>query len=141
VAGPFTVESLSPTGAWRERKRRVDRQCEGSRGEYGAKHLFPDDTGEPQTAGVQQAHKEDRITFTALTPWAGDLVCPKAVTGKARPRSAPPYSLVQNSAPSSALTSSPLLAKLAMLGSMCYRLRFNYEAHTTDLASWGAFPC
>ena len=28
-----------------------------------------------KTAGVQQAHKEDRITFTALTPWPGDLVC------------------------------------------------------------------
>ena len=24
---------------------------------------------------MQQAHKEDRITFTALTPWPGDLVC------------------------------------------------------------------
>jgi hypothetical protein len=24
---------------------------------------------------VQQAHKEDRITFTALTPWPGELVC------------------------------------------------------------------
>jgi len=28
-----------------------------------------------KTAGVQQAHKEDRITFTALNPWPGDLVC------------------------------------------------------------------
>jgi adenine-specific DNA-methyltransferase len=28
-----------------------------------------------RTAGVQQAHKEDRISFTALTPWPGDLVC------------------------------------------------------------------
>ena len=28
-----------------------------------------------KTAGVQQAHKEDKITFTALTPWPGDLVC------------------------------------------------------------------
>jgi adenine-specific DNA-methyltransferase len=26
-------------------------------------------------AGVQQAHKEDKVTFTALTPWPGDLVC------------------------------------------------------------------
>jgi hypothetical protein len=26
-------------------------------------------------AGVQQAHKEDRINLTALTPWPGDLVC------------------------------------------------------------------
>ena len=28
-----------------------------------------------KTAGVQQAHKEDRITFTALTAWPGDMVC------------------------------------------------------------------
>jgi adenine-specific DNA-methyltransferase len=27
-----------------------------------------------KTAGVQQAHKEDRITFTALTPWPGKLI-------------------------------------------------------------------
>ena len=24
---------------------------------------------------MQQAHKADRITFTALAPWPGDLVC------------------------------------------------------------------
>lgn len=28
-----------------------------------------------KTAGVQQAHKEDRITFTSLAPWPGDLIC------------------------------------------------------------------
>ncbi len=28
-----------------------------------------------KTAGVQQAHKGDKITFTALTPWPGDLIC------------------------------------------------------------------
>jgi adenine-specific DNA-methyltransferase len=28
-----------------------------------------------KTAGVQQAHKEDKITFTSLTPWPGDLIC------------------------------------------------------------------
>lgn len=26
-------------------------------------------------AGVQQAHKEDKINFTALQPWPGDLIC------------------------------------------------------------------
>ena len=31
-----------------------------------------------KTAGVQQAHKEDRITFTALTPWPGYLICAEA---------------------------------------------------------------
>ena len=44
--------------------------------EYGAKQSFPQMILENlKTAGVQQAHKEDRITFTALTAWPGDLVC------------------------------------------------------------------
>ncbi len=28
-----------------------------------------------RTAGVQQAHREDRIAFTSLTPWPGRYVC------------------------------------------------------------------
>jgi len=44
--------------------------------EYGAKQSFPQMILENlKTAGVQQAHKEDRITFTSLTPWPGELVC------------------------------------------------------------------
>lgn len=27
-----------------------------------------------RTAGVQQAHKDDRIAFTSLTPWPGQLI-------------------------------------------------------------------
>ena len=29
-------------------------------------------------AGVQQAHKEDRITFSALTGWPGEYICAEA---------------------------------------------------------------
>ncbi len=28
-----------------------------------------------KVAGVQQAHKEDKIVFTSLTPWPGNLIC------------------------------------------------------------------
>jgi adenine-specific DNA-methyltransferase len=28
-----------------------------------------------KTSGVQQAHKEDRIAFTAITGWPGDFIC------------------------------------------------------------------
>ena len=46
--------------------------------EYEAKQSFPQMILENlNTAGVQQAHKEDKITFTALTPWPGDLLCAK----------------------------------------------------------------
>jgi len=77
VAGPFTVESLSP-----HRVLGVDEDDElidplkEIASEYGAKQSFPQMILENlKTSGVQQAHKEDRITFTALTPWPGELVC------------------------------------------------------------------
>jgi adenine-specific DNA-methyltransferase len=79
VAGPFTVESLSP-----HRSLIV-----GINDEL----IDPVKTGEPtgqakdgadfvqmilenlKTAGVQQAHKEDKINFTSLVPWPGRFIC------------------------------------------------------------------
>ena len=55
-----------------------------------------------KTAGVQQAHKEDKITFTSLTPWPGDLVCAEGryVEGDKNPakKNVPPSSSAQSSA-------------------------------------------
>jgi len=77
VAGPFTVESLSP-----HRMLSVDENddlidtLKEDKSEYAAKQSFPQMILDNlKTAGVQQAHKDDRITFTALTPWPGDLIC------------------------------------------------------------------
>ena len=28
-----------------------------------------------RTSGVQQAHRDDRVEFTSITPWPGRLVC------------------------------------------------------------------
>ena len=77
VAGPFTVESLSP-----HRVLGVDENDEliegvaESRASYGSVADFASVILENlRTAGVQQAHKEDRITFTSLTPWPGHLIC------------------------------------------------------------------
>jgi adenine-specific DNA-methyltransferase len=45
-------------------------------GAYGEKQDFPSMILENlKMAGVQQAHKEDKIDFSSLTPWPGDLVC------------------------------------------------------------------
>ncbi len=77
VAGPFTVESLSPHRVLGvdEDDELIDPLKEDSP-DYGAKQSFPQMILENlKTSGVQQAHKEDKITFTALTPWPGDLVC------------------------------------------------------------------
>ena len=77
VAGPFTVESLSPHRvlAVDEDDELIDGIAEPEAG-YGE---GPDFAGmileNLKTAGVQQAHKEDKITFTAITPWPGELIC------------------------------------------------------------------
>jgi adenine-specific DNA-methyltransferase len=69
VAGPFTVESLSP-----HRMLGVDENDElidtlnEDPAEYTARQSFPQMILDNlKTAGVQQAHKADRITFTSLT--------------------------------------------------------------------------
>lgn len=77
VAGPFTVESLSP-----HRVLGVDEDDElidllrepGT--DYGPSQSFPQMVLENlRAAGVQQPHKDARIAFTSLVPWPGDLIC------------------------------------------------------------------
>ena len=77
VAGPFTVESLSP-----HRMLAVDENGETFRSfadgrlGYGEAPDFAAMILENlKTAGVQQAHREDRIEFSSLAPWPGEYVC------------------------------------------------------------------
>jgi adenine-specific DNA-methyltransferase len=76
VAGPFTVESLSPhrVMAVDEDDSLIDTLDLADPG-AGWNDFAQMVLENLKTSGVQQAHKEDRITFTALTPWPGNLVC------------------------------------------------------------------
>jgi len=77
VAGPFTVESLSPHRvlAVDENDELIDRAAQ-TEPSFGEERDFVQIILENlKTSGVQQAHKEDKINFTSLTPWPGDLVC------------------------------------------------------------------
>ena len=77
VAGPFTVESLSPHRVLGvdEDDELIDNLADAELG-YGAASDFAGMILEHlKTSGVQQAHKEDRISFTSIRPWPGDLVC------------------------------------------------------------------
>jgi adenine-specific DNA-methyltransferase len=75
VAGPFTVESLSP-----HRVLAVDENDDLIDG--AAKSKNDDEQGfvrmileNLKTAGVQQAHKDDKIAFSSVTAWPGYMVC------------------------------------------------------------------
>jgi adenine-specific DNA-methyltransferase len=82
VAGPFTVESLSP-----HRVAAVDvddslfdelEASEGRRqpGETSESADFAEMVLENlRKSGVQQAHKADRLVFTMLKPWPGKFLC------------------------------------------------------------------
>ncbi len=77
VAGPFTVESISPHRVLGvgENDELIDTLAESS-GNYGEERSFVQMILENlRNSGVQQAHKEGKITFTSLSPWPGELVC------------------------------------------------------------------
>ena len=77
VSGPFTVESLSPHRVLDvdENDKPVDRVALQKLGYGGHQDFANIILGTLRIAGVQQPHKEDRISFTSLEEWPGDLVC------------------------------------------------------------------
>ncbi|HNF65735.1 MAG TPA: site-specific DNA-methyltransferase, partial [Plasticicumulans sp.] len=142
--GPFTVESLSPHRILGvdEDDELIDSLREPD-AEYGARQSFPQMILENlKTAGVQQAHKEDRISFTALMAWPGDMVCAEGryleaegVEKRAAIFIGPEFGTVQRAdlveaAREAADAGFDVLIACA----------FNYEAHTTDFARLGKLP-
>jgi adenine-specific DNA-methyltransferase len=111
-------------------------------GDYGAKQTFPQMILENlKTAGVQQAHKEDRIAFTALAPWPGGLVCAdgRYLEGATEKRAAifigPEFGTVQR---------ADLVAAAREAGDAGFDVliacAFNYEAHATEFNKLGRIP-
>ena len=148
VAGPFTVESLSPHRMLGvdENDDLIDEMQEG-RGEYHVKQSFPQMILENlKTAGVQQAHKADRITFTTLVPWPGEgRVCAvgtylEGVDGDQKEKRAgifigPEFGTVQR---------ADLVEAARECGDADFDVliacAFNYEAHATEFSKLGRIP-
>lgn len=91
VAGPFTVESLSP-----HRVMTVGADDELIDPQKATATHTPEGADFAQiilenlkTAGVQQAHKEDKINFTSLNPWPGNFICADARYQEGNDESAP----------------------------------------------------
>ena len=143
VAGPFTVESLSP-----HRVLTVDENDElvdaasAPKGEYGTERSFVQIILENlRIAGVQQAHKGDKIEFTSLTPWPGDLVCADAryVEGNTEKRAAvfigPEFGTVSRPDLVSAARESGDAGFDVLIS-----CAFNYDAHSSEFDKLGRIP-
>ncbi|MBN2593316.1 MAG: site-specific DNA-methyltransferase [Sedimentisphaerales bacterium] len=143
VAGPFTIESLSPhrTLDVDENDEMIDRIKEKPH-VYGTKQHFPQMILENlKIAGVQQAHKDDRISFTTLSPWPGNLICGEGhyMEGNTNRRAAifigPEFGTVQR---------ADLVSAAREAGDAGFDVliscAFNYEAHTTEFSKLGRIP-
>ena len=138
VAGPFTVESISP-----QRTLGVDENDElidplkpsEDRPAYDSEQRFTQMILENlRIAGVQQAHKTDKINFKSVTAWPGGYICAEGVYEEGNtPKRAgifigPEFSTVARQHLVDA-------AKEARDGAFDVLIvcAFNYEAHVSDL--------
>jgi adenine-specific DNA-methyltransferase len=149
VAGPFTVESLSPHRTlavdWNDELIDLLEASEGKR-----KAAERDDTVNDfaqmilenlKVAGVQQAHKEDRITFTSLAGWPGRFICAEAtfMEGEKQKRAGifigPEFGTVSR---------PDLVAAAREAGDAGFDVliacAFNYDAHSAEFDKLGRVP-
>ncbi len=147
VAGPFTVESLSPHRVLGvdENDELIDSLKEYS-AEYGAKQTFPQMILENlKTAGVQQSHKEDKITFTALMPWPGYFICAEGRYLEGNTESGNEKRAAIFIGPEfGTVTRLDLVAATREAGDADFDVliacAFNYEAHATEFSKLGRIP-
>ena len=143
VAGPFTVESLSPHRvlAVDENDELIDPAAQTEPG-YGEERDFVQMILENlKTAGVQQAHKEDKISFIALTPWPGDLVCAE---GRYEDASGDKRAAIFIGPEFGTVSRPDLVAAAREAGDSGFDVliacAFNYDAHSSEFDKLGRIP-
>ena len=143
VAGPFTVESLSPHRVLgvNENDELIDPLAARNADDEDAQSFAQMILENLKTAGVQQAHKTGKIDFTALCPWPGHFVCAEGryMEGESEKRAAifigPEFGTVQR---------QDLVLAAREAGDAGFDVliacAFNYEAHTTEFNKLGRVP-
>jgi len=147
VAGPFTVESISPHRVLGvdENDELIDRVAESSNG-YGEKPDFATTILENlQTAGVQQAHREDKISFSSISPWPGELVCAEGRYTEGDEDSGTEKRAAIFVGPEFGTVSRPDLVSAAREAAdadfdVLISCAFNYEAHASEFNKLGRIP-
>jgi adenine-specific DNA-methyltransferase len=147
VAGPFTVESLLPHRVLGvdENDELIDSLADSKLG-YNATQDFVQMILENlKVAGVQQAHKEDKITFTSLSPWPGKLVCAEGRYVEGNGSSGHEKRAAIFIGPEFGTVSRPDLVEAAREAGdanfdVLITCAFNYDAHSSDFKSLGRIP-
>ncbi|MEQ1717436.1 MAG: hypothetical protein ABL907_15905 [Hyphomicrobium sp.] len=150
VAGPFTVESLSPHRVVPSSEIELSEDLDANTGKR--KRTLPKGMDELndfttmilehlKTSGVQQGKKDDRIEFTAISGWPGDYIAGdgRFMEGETEKRAAifigPEFGTVSR-ADLTAAAREALDARFDAL----IACGFNFEAHTSELNKLGPLP-
>ena len=140
VAGPFTVESLSPHRALTldEDDRLIDPLA---RPEPGLANFTSMVLENLRTSGVQQKDKQDKFRFTSVTPWPGNYVGATATyeEGETEKRAAifigPEFGTVSK---------PDLVAAAREAGDASFDVliacAFNFDAHSSEFNKLGSIP-
>ncbi len=139
VAGPFTVESLSPhrTLAVDENDELIDWQAKSGE----AKDFVQVILENLKTAGVQQAHKDDKISFSSIAPWPGYFVCAEARYMESEKEKRAAIFI----GPEFGTVSRPDLVEAAREAAdggfdVLIACAFNYDAHSSEFNKLGRIP-
>jgi len=147
VAGPFTVESLSP-----HRVLVVDEDDKLIDGRHSCKEEGATEANFAQMirehlkiSGVQQAHKEDKISFTSISGWPGHFICAEGRYVEGNGESGIEKRAGILIGPEFGTVSRPdLVAAAREAGDADFDVliacAFNYEAHAADFDKLGRIP-
>ncbi len=146
VAGPFTVESLSPHRVVPADEEELSELLDAADGRRQRENTPLTDFTQMvidnlNSAGVQQAAKEDRITFNTINGWPGTFIAAEGrfMEGETEKRAAifigPEFGTVTR-ADLTAAAREALDARFDAL----IACGFNFDAHTGELTKLGPLP-
>lgn len=147
VAGPFTVESLSPH---RVLSVGEDDELLQKSGTFSGDK---DDEADfvamilenLKTSGVQQAHKEAKLTFSSITPWPGYYVCAEGKYTEGNGKTGAEKRAAIFIGPEFGTVSRLDLVSAAKEAGdagfdVLVTCAFNYDAHSSDFSKLGKIP-
>lgn len=144
VAGPFTVESLSPHRvlAVDENENLIETTATSDVDARDAQDFVQVILDTLKTSGVQQAHKEDKIAFSSVTPWPGDRVCAE---GRYTEQDGTEKRAAIFVGPEFGTVSRPDLVSAAREAGdadfdVLITCAFNYDAHSSEFNKLGRIP-
>lgn len=146
VAGPFTVESLSP-----HRVMDVDENDELIDPQQAGAEPLADGDGfvemileNLKTAGVQQAHKEDKIDFSSIKGWPGTYICAEGMYSDGKGDSETRRAGIFIGPEFGTVSRQDLVLAAREAGDAGFDVliacAFNYDAHSSEFDKLGRIP-